>query len=288
MTIIISILLIIFFSMFPILLWWYGITFLSSHTWNRERFITGMLSWAFTVWIIMLLNWEFLNSEWRKITALAILFAILYLGVWFATQKGSSYIRVFLRKISGLHILIMFLCFILLEIIGYYFPKDVFPLVLLWSISGILFASGIEESAKHLSTVGLTAREFRFSRQDFIIFTLFVTLGFIFVENIIYLIGIFSKWPGQILYLGFMRIFFAFLAHFFAASICVVTWWKALSYGFFSWKYITLFFMGYILSVASHAIFNLMLDKWYFTGIIIFAIVSYIACTQWLVSENRE
>ncbi len=247
-----------------------------------------MISWGVTVGIIMLLNWEFLDTEFRKITALGILFAILYLGVWIATQKWSSYIRVFLRKISGLHILIMLLCFMLLEIIWYYFPNNTFPLVLLWSFSGIIFASAIEESSKHLSTVGLTAREFRFSRQDFIIFTLFVTLGFIFVENLIYLIDIFQKWPGQILYLGFMRIFFAFLAHFFAASICVVIWWKALSYGFFSWRYILFFFMGYVLSVASHATFNLLLDKWYFTGIIIFAIVSYIFCTQWLLDETQE
>lgn len=285
---IISIFLIIAFSLFPILLWGYGITFLSNHTWNRARFFTGMFSGWATVGLIMILSKFFVDSEMMKIGALVVLFFLLFLWVWIATARGSVYIRVFLRKITAIHMSIMFLCFLMIEFLGYFFPKDILPLILFSSVSTLLFASGIEESSKHLSTVGLTAREFRFSRKDFIVFTLFVTLWFIFIENLIYLIQIFPKWSGQILYLGFMRITFAFLAHFLAASICVVTWWKALSYAVFSWKYIGLFFFGYIAAITSHALFNLMLDRGFFTGIIIFSIISYIACTQWLIGDSLD
>jgi RsiW-degrading membrane proteinase PrsW (M82 family) len=56
------------------------------------------------------------------------------------------------------------------------------------SILPLLISSLIEESSKHLMSIGLMSQDFAFSRRDIIIFTLFVVLGFVFIENLLYLI----------------------------------------------------------------------------------------------------
>ncbi len=55
------------------------------------------------------------------------------------------------------------------------------------AVTPLLISSLIEESSKHLMSIGLMSQDFAFSRRDVIIFTLFVVLGFVFVENLLYL-----------------------------------------------------------------------------------------------------
>ena len=156
---------------------------------------------------------------------------------------------------------------------------------ILGSIVGFFFVASIEESLKHLSSVGLTAKEFRFTRRDLLIFAFFITLGFVFVENILYLKEAFPHGLSSLMLTGMSRSFFSLLAHLLSASICVMFWWKALSYGVFSLKYSAIFLGGFILSSIAHALFNSLVDHAPYWTVILYAVVAYITFTQWLVLE---
>ncbi len=119
-----------------------------------------------------------------------------------------------------------------------------------------LIASFFEEASKHLMSIGLAGQDFRFSKSDILTFTLFSVLGFVFCENIIYLIG--GHAPlGEWIY----RSIFTLIAHIFAASICAYYWWRALSYQLFSRRYIAFFLLGFLLASGAHTLYNLLLES---------------------------
>lgn len=140
------------------------------------------------------------------------------------------------------------------------------PMILLFSITPFL-----EEAAKHLGSVGLIGREFKFSKRDIISFTFFVVLGFVFAENLVYLAsGQFSLgvWIG--------RSFFTLIAHVFTTLICAHYWWRALSYPLFSARYIMTFLTGFALAGGLHTLYNYLLSEGSILGLIIYAIVGYV------------
>ena len=133
---------------------------------------------------------------------------------------------------------------------------------------------------KHVSSVGLTAKDFRFSRIDFLLFTFFVTL--------LYLIEAAKTSSLTVLMTGVYRVFFALPLHVFAASICVLCWWKALSYGVFSWRYILLFITGYIGAALVHSLYNYLIDIRSFTFLLVFAALAYMVFTQSILPEEEH
>ena len=288
LSVIFSLIILVFFAFFPLLLWGYGINFLSSHEWNRTRFFSGMIGGGISV-LLLYLQKEFFSDSflWRS---LALLFTLLIVlaGVWIATRSGSKYVKVFLRKIALLHTVIFIILYLVSEAWSSYFEGVVLSswLPIIAVIIGFLFAAILEESVKHLSSVGLTAREFRFSRRDLLVFSFFISLGFVFLENILYLISSFWAGVAPLIYTGISRSFFSLLAHVFSSSICVMLWWKALSYGVFSWRYIALFFSWFLLASISHIVFNTLVTETGYIWIIWYSIVAYIAFTQWLALDD--
>lgn len=100
------------------------------------------------------------------------------------------------------------------------------------------------------------SQDFRFSRSDIIIFTIFVVLGFIFIENLLYLVH-----GGFSLSTWIFRSFFSLSAHLLSAIICAYAWWRALSYEPFSWQYISIFTSGFIIAVIAHLGYNMILEQ---------------------------
>lgn len=285
---ILSIICIIIFSLFPLILWMYGTTFLSAHSWNRRRFLIGILGGWCTVWLIALFSSFFRENLFFQILTTLGIFLIIWLGVVIFTQYGSVYIRTFIRKIIGLHILLIAVSLLVYYGVSLLFPVTPISLAIFSGMSSILITASMEEWVKHLSSVGLSSREFRFSRKDFLIFTLFITLGFVFFENSIYLIWAIPRWVWAVIWTGITRSIFSLSLHVFAASICIVFWWRALSYWVFSWQYSALFLIGFILATTVHGIFNIAIQEWYTFVVIILAILSYVFFTQWLLEEDEK
>jgi protease PrsW len=136
-----------------------------------------------------------------------------------------------------------------------------------------------------VSSLGLTSREFRFTRRDFLLFTFFITLGFVTLENIIYMIQEIERGALQVFFTGMSRLLFSLPLHVFAASVCVMMWWKALSYRFFSWQYIGYFSLGYIIATLIHGAYNTFLASGYIAPVIVLVALGYIAFTQWIIEE---
>jgi hypothetical protein len=70
-----SLIILVFFALFPLLLWGYGINFLSAHEWNRARFFSGMIGGGISV-LLLFLQREFFSDSllWRS---LALIFTLL-------------------------------------------------------------------------------------------------------------------------------------------------------------------------------------------------------------------
>lgn len=284
-----SIILIIAFWLLPVYLWWYGVSLLSSHEWNRIRFFYGLLGGWLSVGIIYML-WLFLRTDsLMRLYALLGVIGLLLVFVWIATLRGSAYVRVFLRKLAFLHAGIFIILYLLIEGMTHLSPHMtetwyLYPLVS--GLVGYMFAWALEEWVKHLSTVWLTAKEFRFSRRDLLVFWFFITLWFVMVENLLYLIQAYRWGVLAIFSTGITRSVFSLLAHLFAASICIIFWWKALSYGVFSWKYIFFFVSGFLLASIVHTLYNTMISLYGILPGAIVAVIAYIFFTQWLVESD--
>lgn len=283
-----SFIIISIFSLFPLVIWGYGTTFLSEHVWNRGRFLFGMVWGALSVILISLFSGSFAKSIELKVWAFLFLFWLLGTFVWWLTKKGSPYIWGFLRRTLLLHSIVFCIIFIayitiqqLLSISGGFFAV----LFWLWSF---LIAASVEEWVKHISTLWLTSREFRFSRRDFLLFTFFITLGFVTLENSIYMYSSINLWPGKVFLVWLTRLLFSLPLHVFAAAICVMMWWKALSYKLFSPQYILLFVAWYVSAVLVHGSYNLFIDRSYLIPLFVLTGVGYFSFTQWLLSDWND
>jgi hypothetical protein len=203
-----------------------------------------------------------------EVSVLVGFFAFLLALIVGLTFLGSRFSRVFLQKIAIVHIVSLASVLLIIYLIGKYvtIPAVMTPMILLFSITPFL-----EEAAKHLGSVGLIGREFKFSKRDIISFTFFVVLGFVFAENLVYLAS------GQFsLGVWISRSFFTLIAHVFTALICAHYWWRALSYPLFSARYIMTFLIGFALAGGLHTLYNYLLSQGSILGLIIYAIVGYV------------
>ena len=283
---IISIVLIMLFSFFPLLLWSYGNIYLSRHIWNRARFFAGIFGWLISIVCIFLFRSWLMSSGLEQIWAVIGVFVLLWGVTSIAILYGSRYIRGFLRRTLLIHIAIFAIILSLWWWIQDIIPVSILSLGFMSGISGFFIAACLEEWVKHVSSIGLTARDFRFSRMDFLIFTFFVTLGFVSVENLIYLIEAYKQWTIWVLTTAIYRLLFALPLHIFAASICVVFWWRALSYGFLSWRYILLFASWFILAILVHSLYNLLIERQSIISLVTLVTFGYIAFTQWIIAPE--
>ncbi len=117
-------------------------------------------------------------------------------------------------------------------------------------------------------SIGLMSQDFAFSRRDIIIFTLFVVLGFVFVENLLYLFA-----ADMSLSTWIFRSSISLMAHLLSAVICAYAWWRALSYEPDSVRYIAIFALGLSLAVLTHLGYNLILREGSILGLAVYMIV---------------
>lgn len=268
-------------ALLPVYLWGYGISYLLDTPWNRRRFLIGMVIGSISVSFV----WLFSHIEidyYKNILMSSIIFIVFIIFfIFFLIQQGSSIARWLLKKFTTINSIVIITIFIWSFLIANWLE---WWHILMLAISPFLFSAIIEESSKHLMSIGLMSQDFRFSRSDIIIFTFFVVLGFIFVENLLYLIQVIQ---GKLtLTTWIFRSFFTLIAHLISASICAYSWWKALSYEPFSYQYITIFALWFILAVISHLGYNMALSYGYIVGIYIYMIIGYIFITKGIMKKN--
>jgi hypothetical protein len=173
--------------------------------------------------------------------------------VFLLIQSGSVYARILLQKFAKANMIIIVTLLIAILVLSSIIPGGS---ILALSITPLLISSAIEESSKHLMSIGLMSQDFAFSRRDIIIFTIFVVLGFVWIENLLYFFQAhisLSTWV--------FRSFFSLTAHLLASVICAYVWWRAIAYEPASLHYILIFTIGIILAVLTHLGYNLIVEQ---------------------------
>ncbi len=260
----------VFIIFIPIYLWAFAVTiFDGENMLNRVRFWIGMASGAISVTLVYLIT-HFLDKNIFVFLFVPLaFFVLLYVFVLILIAFGNEFAKGFLRKIVTIHSVWILVLLFLTTLISYLFSDSVLFATLVFPV---FFAAFFEETTKHLSTVGLLAKDFRFSHRQLSFFTFFVVLGFVFFENIFYVFE-----GGYSIGITLYRSIFTFSAHLFAALICTFFWWKALSEKFFSIRYLVYFFAGFLLAIVSHTLYNIFLSSGN-----IFIIFPYMVATFWL------
>lgn len=248
---ILSVLILSIFSvLLPVYLW----SFIASYyTTSHNALRLKLLFWIISGGISVVSIWGFTKYFFGSKGVFEILYFLLFLSIfgiciYFLSSRGSKYAKLFLRKISLYHFLVFLGVFILLYIATYICSKDSFISVI---ITTLLLPALYEETSKHISMLGGLSKNFSFSRADITLYTLCTTLGFVIVENIVYILSFHISLSDTI-----WRMVFLLAVHLSAALVCSLTWWKALSYKFLSWKYIAYFVIGFLSALCVHTLYN--------------------------------
>ncbi len=315
---IIVILLIIFLSFIPIILWAYSFSSLDNLEINRKRFILWILSWIVSVIPILymdkikdIFNFSILDlsSNFDLFWTFSWIFNLfLWLLGFNLIFLFSSIIYIFIFKIKkikykilfkNLFILFIFSLFVsfsfyFIDYIFYYFPKlnfyidssNTFWDITLNSFKLVIFYYIIvwflEEISKYFNFSGSILEEV--SIKKWVLYSIFIALWFSFIENILYLYNIYSiNWISfSLLKVYFFRSVFSIILHVFCTSILSYSFLKALLYykENKTFKYIKLFLYWLFLSVLLHFIFDLFLTIGFSFIIIIYFIVGYLYITS--------
>ncbi len=265
-------------ALLPIYIWWYISSVLLDEPWNRRRF----LLWIVIGWVSVLFVWLFSilkdSSYFYAALAIWIFIILLTISVFILIQFWSNFARKILQKIAIANIIIITCWIILLVFISLIIPESAIILIM---IAPLIISSLIEESSKHLMSIWLMSQDFRFSQRDVILFTIFVVLWFVFIENILY----FFRWQWG-MWTWIFRWFFSLIAHIFSAVICAYAWWRALSYIPFSLKYISIFTIGFWWAIISHMTYNYILQQGSIIWLFMYCIIAYFIITKSILKNS--
>lgn len=265
-------------ALLPIYLWGYGVTLFFHDTWNRGRFFLGIAVGSVSLMVLFFLEKYHHIHDILSLILMTWFIIFLYGMILILSFFWPRISRVFLRKIafqSGCLIFFLILISTLLSFIfSAYSPITVF-------LTSFFLGATLEEWAKHLSSLGLLSRDFHFSQKDIIFFTFFSVLGFIFAENLLYLIlGNFS------LETWVWRSFVSLVIHIFSAGVCAFFWWRSLSYTLFSPRSIITFFLGVALASLIHASANLLLSSGHVFWLFVFFFFGYILFSRYIAKSG--
>lgn len=315
-----QILVIATFVFFPILLWGYIFSYLDNSPLNTRRFLIGIFAGAISVVPVLFLN-DIMSSGFLQsfnifstisshpssiavllsygvtilsisifilVACLALFFESLQTG--FATfAKNSAFIISF-----G----------VIYSLLATLFPSMSSlsrPIQDAVSVGGATFGTlglvlsyyvligVIEETSKHLSVIGSSFMEIDSVKKS-VIFSIFIALGFGFIENILYLksltdtAGLFG---GGFFATWFFRSVFSLLVHILCGAIVGSAFARAFLNSTGSWNYVRIFLGGFIVSLVIHAIFDISLTLGFTSIVFIYFFFGYLTLTKMFYAEER-
>lgn len=288
----ITLLLIIWISFFPVVIWAYIFTYIDDSHLSKKRLLSGVFAWSISVAPILFMQ-DFLSffklggidifslfhtgasfHSWIPAFLSLLLFLSCFMIFSLVTQlilkkkirftdsyKGSTF--VFLWGIIWTIIL-----FFLLKSLPF-LMKDIWNLV---NMDGIVLNSVwlviayyivialLEEWSKHFQFLSDTSDT---SIRKWVLYAIFIALGFSFVENILYTYFLYlsSGFTSELLKLYFFRGVFSIILHILCTSILA---YSSLSAFEFSIPRRTqIFIIWFIASISLHALFDIALTLWF-------------------------
>lgn len=314
---------IIIITFLPILVWGYIFSYLDNSPLWARRFGLGIIAGAISVVPVLfmseimtfvnLIHWNIfpllasgdneigiMMSFFVTIGVIAISIFTFSLG-FFSLQIGKTW-DIFIRNtgiILNIGLLFSLFHLILLKLNIWDTPLSGGWVTIAGTVFGtlklILFyyiiIAIIEESSKHFSVLS-SSFPYIDSVKKWVLFSVFIALGFGFIENILYLHNIAGQsgfWSSGVLTTWIFRSIFSLMTHIICSVIVGLYFSRALlNYTILPKMipYIKTFLYGFLFSILIHAIFDISLTVG-FTGIVfIYFFGSYLGITRIFYKEE--
>ena len=309
---ILSIIIISFVSLIPIVLWGYIFSYIDSSELSRKRFAVWLIGWAISVVPILFLDnllespgFSFLNifekvtQSWSLLWAFQFwisLILFLFIIAWIAfmaiswTDKSKKMLRIYVKNIvifSGF-IIALAVFVLLFSLIGVgtqtiqnssQFGEiifDTFKLILFYYI----LVAFIEEASKHFNFLQSSVLHIK-TIESGVLYAIFVALGFAFIENVLYLYSQYqlTGLSMELSSIYFSRSIFSVMLHVLCSAVVGYFFSKAHVNYFkksFNWSYLKLLNIGLFFGVLLHLIFDLSITFGLSFMIIIYFIGGYL------------
>jgi len=309
---ILTILIIIMISLFPIVIWAYVFSYIDNNPINKKRFLVWIIGWALSVFpilhmdkIIDYFKFDYLNifyfirniwdisSTFQFIISLSIFLIFLVLTsflLWSFIHKFKQILLIYLKNILVFLILIIWL-WILVYLFNKFFSFDFTINQPIWfwkiffdSFKLIIFyyllVGFIEEASKHFNFLQSSILYID-SIKTWVLYAIFVALGFALVENILYFYNIYTiKWLwSELVSTYFFRSIFSVMVHVLTSSVVGYYFSKALILyrnQELSFPYLKIFIFWLIISILLHLIFDVALTLWFSFVIILYFLWGYL------------
>lgn len=309
---ILSIIWISIISLIPIVIWGYIFSYIDWVELSRKRFIVGLIWWIISVVPIITMwkylensNFNFLNifekvtqnnsiSWFLNFNISLILF--LFILVWFAfiaiswTDRNRKILKIYLKNIFIFSLFIVLIAvFILFFSLLWIWNSQVINWPSFWELSFntlklvifyYILIAFIEEASKHFNFLQSSVLQIK-TVQSWVLYAIFVALGFALIENILYLYTEFStNWfSNQLFSTYFYRSIFSLMVHVLSSALVWYAFSKAyLKYWYtYIWpKSLKIIFVWLFLWVFLHFLFDLSLTLGFSSIIMIYFIWGYL------------
>ncbi len=284
------------FSFFPIVIWAYIFSYIDDNPLNKKRFIVWIIGgWLSVIPILYMDNllslfdlkylnsfyyisqvkWFFSSLEfWFSLSLFLFLIILFSFLLWSFIHKFKNILKIYFRN------LLVFLFFILLLSLFVFFfnflfswidfsikNHVVFQDVIFNSFKLIIFyyliVAFIEESSKHFNFLQSSVLEIN-SVKTWVLYAIFVALGFSLIENILYLYNYYILYwvNSDLLSIYFYRSIFSVIVHVLSSSIVAYYFSRALILyreRDLSFSYFKIFSFWLLLSIFLHLVFDIAL-----------------------------
>lgn len=299
-------------SLVPIVIWAYIFSYIDDSSLNKKRFFVWVIWGGLSVIpilymdkIVNLINFEYLNTfafaynvkdffsslEFGISLELFLLILVLFSFIlWIFVHRFNRIMKVYFKNLIVFLVLVFLVSSFtyLLSLFWNSFEflntsvdsQIVFGSIVFDSLRLIIFyyliVAFIEESSKHFNFLQSSVLHID-SIKTWVLYAIFVALGFSLIENILYFYSIYSQvwfW-SELLTTYFFRSIFSVMVHVFCSSLVAYYFSKALLLyreKDLSFPYLKIFLYGLFLGIAFHLIFDIALTLG-FTFIIIFYLV---------------
>lgn len=312
---------------FPVVLWWYGFSFIDASSQNKRKFFIGILGWSISVFPILYLDRIFEIPELHVMNVFSNIFhldsfgsyVLLWLSCIFLISFLATSLFIFwtlFRQIQGaVQSYVMSFIWLLMVIAGvivFFWLIELLASVItwiesIWSFDPPIFGNAvfnslkliifyyiiialIEESAKHFSFVSSNIVSIDSVKKG-VLYSMFIALGFAFLENILYAIKIYEEqwFTSLLVIIIFYRSLFSLFVHVFSSAILGYFFTKA--YLLYKnkkyWvRWFLLFIYGITWAIIVHFSFDVLVTLGYMKAIFIYFILGYFGITKIAFLKN--
>lgn len=310
-----NILLIILISFIPIVFWAYIFSDISEKELNKKRFIVWIFAWGLSVIPILYMSKiiDFIKLQsldfFESASNIEGIFSSLYFGlslslfllivvflsfiIWIIFRKNiwllSAYFKNFILFLF--FVWIISVVFYLLNLVStdiwflnnqienIYFWETLFNTFKLIIFYYVLIAF-IEEASKHFNFIWTSILDIK-NVQDWVIYAIFIALGFSFIENILYFNNLYiQSWLSfELTKTYFFRSIFSIMVHVFCSSVIAYFFTKA--YLLYKkqnklFPYLKTFLIGLSIWILLHFIFDFAITIGFSFVIILYFVIWYL------------